>query len=514
MESRMESIILASIVTLDPQSPSAEAVLISHGKIRHVGLLEDCRAIAPKAETQDLRGMYLTPGLTDAHIHLTGYGFALERLDLSQAHTLEAGLALVSERSRSVPTGTWIVGGGVFPNRWSSTRYPTAADLDRVSPNHPVYIRTRDGHAAWVNTLALKLAGIHAGTPEPEGGKIVRDANGNPTGMLLESSAFGLVARVVPEPTPQDCVAATRRASQQLEAWGYTAVHTMAAEPADFLRSIGELEQKGELPLRVWASIPHSELEQIQAVGLRGGMGGRVKLSGIKFFTDGALGSRTAWMIKPYLGTNDTGVVIDTPAVFLERAKMALGLGFCPVVHAIGDRANHEILNALEQLAPLARARGVRLRLEHAQHLLPEDIPRFGRLGIVVSPQPIHLVDDAVPVYALLGEARAKTTYALKSLLESGAVLALGSDAYVANPEPILGFKAAVERIGADGQVFLPEERLTPLETLRGYTHGAAMAAGWESWYGQVKQGYAADFTLWEKDPSLEVSQPIRALRV
>jgi predicted amidohydrolase YtcJ len=510
----METIVLANIITLEPSQPSAEAVLVSNGKIRHVGNAEDCRAIAPKAEIQDLRDHVLTPGLTDAHIHLTGYGFALERLDLSEAQTLASGLAMVAERTSSAPAGTWIVGGGVFPNRWSSTAYPNAADLDTVSPNHPVYLRTRDGHAAWVNSLALELAGIHAGTPEPEGGQIVRDIHGKPTGMLLESSAFMMVQRIVPEPTLEDCVAATTRACQQLEAWGYTAVHTMAAEPPDFLRSIQELEQRGDLPLRVWASIPHKDLESVRAAGLRGGTGERVKLCGIKFFTDGALGSRTAWMRDPYLGSTQTGIVIDTPEVFFERAQQAIQMGFCPVVHAIGDQANHEILNALERLTPLAKARGVRLRLEHAQHLLPADIERFGRLGIVVSPQPIHLVDDAVPVYALLGEARAKTTYAFGSLLKSGAVLAFGSDAYVATPDPILGFAAAVQRIGADGNVFLPEERLTPLETLTAYTHGAAMAAGWEGWYGQVKQGYAADFTVWDGDPSQQLAKPVRALRL
>jgi predicted amidohydrolase YtcJ len=510
----METIVLTNIITLDKNQPSATALLVSNGKIRHVGTSEDCRAIAPKAEIQNLGDFYLTPGLTDAHIHLTGYGFALERLDLSEAQTLQAGLAMVAARTNTTPAGTWIVGGGVFANRWSSTSYPTAADLDAVSPNHPVYLRTRDGHAAWVNSRALELAGIHAGTPEPEGGQIVRDPSGNPTGMLLESSAFAAVQRAVPEPTLEECMTATRRASAQMEAWGYTAVHTMAAEPPEFLRSIQELEQRGELPLRVWAAIPHKELENLRTAGLRGGTGERVKLSGIKFFTDGALGARTAWMQQPYLGTDQTGIVIDTPQVFFERGQMALEMGFCPVVHAIGDRANHEILNALEKLLPLAQARGVRLRLEHAQHLLPEDVARFGRLGIVVSPQPIHLVDDALPTFKLLGEARAKTTLAFKSLLETGAVLAFGSDAYVATPEPVLGFKAAVERLGADGQVFLPNERLTPLETLTGYTHGAAMAAGWEGWYGQIKTGYAADFTVWEGDPSKVLAKPVKALRL
>ncbi len=280
------------------------------------------------------------------------------------------------------------------------------------------------------------------------------------------------------------------------------------------LRAVQELEQRGELPLQVWSSIPHADLEHVEATGLRGGTGNLVKICGIKFFADGALGSRTAWMFEPYLGTTETGVIADPPELILERGRRALEMGFTPVVHAIGDRANHEVLNVLEKLKPLADARGVRLRLEHAQHLSPADIARFGKLGIVASVQAIHLVDDAVPVFGLLGETRAKTTYPFRTLLETGATLALGSDASVATPEPTLGLEAAVKRLGLDGKPFMSEQCLTPLEALEGYTIGAAKAAGWEKWYGQVKEGYKADFTLWETDPSLELAKPIKALRI
>ncbi len=507
----METVILANVITLNSAQPRAEAVLVSNRQVRFVGSQADCLAIAPKAEILEYSDAFLTPGLTDAHIHLTGYGFALAALDLSACQTLEQGLALIATRAGGT---AWLQGGGMFPNRWSEQSYPTAADLDRVAPNQPVYIRSRDGHSAWVNTKALELANVHAGTPDPEGGRIIRDVSGNPTGMLLEPSAMNLVRQAIPAATLEESVTACARACAQLEAWGYTSVHTMALEPAMSLRAIQELEQGGALPLQVWASIPHADLEHVEATGLRGGTGDLVKISGIKFFADGALGSRTAWMFEPYLGTTETGVIADSPELILERGRRALEMGFCPVVHAIGDKANHEVLNVLEKLKPLADARGVRLRLEHAQHLQPSDIARFGKLGIVASVQAIHLVDDAVPVFGLLGETRAKTTYAFRTLLETGATLALGSDASVATPEPMVGLEAAVKRLGLDRNVFMPEQCLTPLEALEGYTIGAAKAAGWENWYGQVKQGYKADFTLWETDPSLELAKPIKALRI
>ncbi|MEY4531222.1 MAG: hypothetical protein RLZZ156_1943 [Deinococcota bacterium] len=507
----MEQIVLANIITLNALQPRAEAVLVLNRKIRFVGTREECLAISPKAEILDYRDTFLTPGLTDAHIHLTGYGFSLAALDLSSCQTLEQGLAMIATRAGGTD---WLQGGGMFPNRWSETTYPTATDLDRIAPNQPVFIRSRDGHSAWVNSKALELANVHAGTPDPEGGRIVRDAHGHPTGMLLEPNAMNLVRQAIPAATLEECVTATKRACAQLEAWGYTSVHTMALEPANYLRAIQELEQRGELPLQVWASIPHADLEHVEATGLRGGTGDQVKICGIKFFADGALGSRTAWMFEPYLGTDSTGVIADPPELILERGRRALEMGFTPVVHAIGDKANHEVLNVLEQLKPLADARGVRLRLEHAQHLSPADIARFGQLGIVASVQAIHLVDDAVPVFGLLGETRAKTTYAFRTLLETGATLALGSDASVATPEPTVGLEAAVKRLGLDGKPFMPEQCLTPLEALEGYTIGAAKAAGWEKWYGQVKQGYKADFTLWETDPSLELAKPIKALRI
>jgi predicted amidohydrolase YtcJ len=507
-------IVESDIITLTRDHPRAEAMLCVENVIRAVGTREELRAFAPSAEIMDLRGNVLTPGLTDAHIHLVGYGFTLSNVQLDGTRSVREAVQRVRDRVERTPPGTWIQGYGFDRSLWGLEAYPSAAWLDEVSPDHPVVMGSRDGHSVWVNSRALQIAGIHAGTPDPDGGVIVRDDHGSPTGTLLEN-AMHLVRRAIPNPPFETVVDAARAGAQDMAARGFTAVHTMALEPPEHLRAVLELEARGELPLRVWACVPHAELEGIAASGLRGNLGERVKIAGIKFFADGALGSRTAWMEDDYVGhPGDRGVMVDSPQTILERGRWALELGFCPVVHAIGDRANHEVLNVLEELKPLADAKGIRLRLEHAQHLHLSDIPRFGQLGIVASVQPIHAPGDVINIERLLGPERAANTYAFRRLLETGAILALGSDAAVATPDPILGFQAAVERQDLNGTPWHKDQALTRQETLAGYTIGAAMAAGWEGWYGRIAPGYAADFTVWDGDPTLKAANPTQALRL
>jgi predicted amidohydrolase YtcJ len=503
-------LILADTLTLDPAKPRAGAVLVRAGKVAAVGTREDLETLG--LEVLDHRGALLTPGLTDAHVHLVKYGFNLAELDLAETNSYREALALVAERAASLAEGAWLIGGGVDPNRWGLSDYPLAAWLDEVSPRNPVLLRTRDLHGAWVNSLTIRAAGLSAGTPDPAGGRIARTSDGSPAGMLLES-AVGLVHDAMPAETWEETVAAARRAAKNLADRGFTSTHTMAAEPPEHLRAMLDLEAKGEMPLRIWACLPHARLEEVAACGLRGGIGRRVRLSGIKFFADGSLGSRTALMLEDFTGQpGNRGVAVDSADLIRERGRTAIELGFAPVVHAIGDRANREVLAVLEDLAPLAKARGVRLRLEHAQHLHPDDVSRFGRAGIIASVQPIHIVGDAPAIPTLLGEERGRWSYPFRSLLQSGATLALGSDAPVATPDPLAGWHAATERNGLDGAPFHQEEALTHAETLAGYTTGAAAAAGWENWYGRVSPGYAADFTLWDGDPSRGVAKPVQAL--
>ncbi len=515
------TIVQSNIITLDPGAARAEAALCESGTILAVGGFQEIRALEPAATILDRRGRSLTPGLTDAHIHLVGYGFSLSNVNLEGTQSVAEAVGRIQERAARTPPGAWLLGSGFDRSRWGLEGYPTASWLDAIAPDRPVAIRSRDGHSLWVNTNVMRIAGIDASTPDPDGGLIVRDERGDPTGTLLEN-AMNLVKRVIPDPPFETVLEAARAGANDMASRGFTAVHTMALEPPEYLRAVMELEARGQLPLRVWACVPHAQLENIAAAGLRGGARtgsrrdfARVEIAGIKFFTDGALGSRTAWMLDPYDGyPSQTGVMVDSPQTILERGRWALELGFSPVVHAIGDRANREVLNVFQELKPLADARGIRLRLEHAQHLHPDDISRFGELGIVASVQPIHVPGDVLNIERLLGPERAASTYAFRSLIQSGATLALGSDAAVATPDPIQGFRAAVERLDLNGDPWRAEQALTRAETLAGYTTGAAMAAGWEGWYGQVSPGYAADFTVWDADPTLEPAKPIEALRI
>jgi predicted amidohydrolase YtcJ len=512
------TIIQANITTLDDRLERADAVLLAGGVIQDVGTCENLTASAPGAEMLDWRDRYLTPGLTDAHIHLVGYGFSLQQINLENTTSSNEAVLRVCARISEFADG-WVLGRGFNINQWSDSVYPTAAMLDAVSEQQPIALRSRDGHSLWVNSAALRAANIHEGTPDPDGGRIVRDTHGEPTGTLLEN-AMRLVTKVQPAPTLEDAVRACELGAGALRRYGFTAVHTMALEPNLYLLAMQESEARGELPLRVWACVPHADLEHLEALGVRGSFGRDtgargVRLAGVKFFADGALGSRTALMHEDYLSfPGERGIAVDAPETVLERGRRALELGFSPVIHAIGDRANSQMLDVLEQLAPLAQRRNIRLRLEHAQHLTRADVERFARLGIVVSAQPIQLPGDTATIDRLLGAERAELSYAFRDVLATGAEIALGSDAPVATPDPVAGFEAAVQRLGADGQPWHTEQAMTRLETLRGYTRGAALAAGWDGWYGRIAPGCAADFTVWDNDPLVDGAKPAEALRL
>ncbi|WP_045233594.1 amidohydrolase, partial [Deinococcus pimensis] len=402
------TVVLADVRTNVPDLPRAEAVLVGGGRVLAVGSREELLALAPRSEMLDHRDLVLTPGLVDAHVHLVGYGFSLGNVDLTGASSVEEVRARVAARTAAVPAGSWVQGNGFTLSELGLSRYPTAAELDEVSPEHPVLLYSRDLHSAWANSLALRLAGVSEDTPDPEGGRVVR-----PLGTLLEY-AKELVARAVPAPTAADSLEAARRGAYDLRARGFVATHTMGYEPSAALRSVLELDARGDLPVRVWACVDHERLETLREAGLYGGLGGRVRVGGVKFFADGALGSRTAWLGAPgFADGSGTGMPLHSPDLIRERAREALELGLTPVTHAIGDEANRRVLDVYEELPPLARARGVRLRLEHAQHLRREDVPRFGALGVTASVQPIHLLGDGPAIRELLPHLE-ETTYAFR----------------------------------------------------------------------------------------------------
>ncbi|UQN07592.1 amidohydrolase [Deinococcus sp. QL22] len=483
-------LLLARTLTLDPAQPHAGAVLVGGGRVLAVGTAEEVQALAPRAERHDHRDLLLTPGLADAHIHLVGYGFSLSQVGLHGARSVSEVLARVAQRAMNTPHGTWIRGGGFLMNELGLNEYPSAAMLDEVSPHHPVLLYSRDLHSAWANSLALRLAGISDTTPDPEGGKIVR-----PLGTLLES-ATDLVAGVIPAPSEAQYLAAARAGANDLASRGYVSAHTMAFESSEAPRALQTLASRGELPLRVWASLPHERLHLARELGLALNPGGLFQWGGVKFFADGALGSRTAWLHAPgFADGSGTGIPLDSPELIRELGAQAIALGLTPVTHAIGDRANTEVLDAYDSLREAAKARGIRLRIEHAQHLRPADIPRFA--GLTASVQPMHLQGDGSMIRQLLPHLE-QGTYAFRALRDAGAVLAFGSDAPVTPPDYRANFAAAISRVDDEGGRVAPQEALTELEVLHAHTRGPALAAGWED-EGIIRPGARAAFTLWDR---------------
>ncbi|WP_310582260.1 amidohydrolase [Deinococcus sp.] len=489
------TLILARTLTLDPHRPGAEAVLVGAGRVLAVGSREDLNALAPKAAVQDHRDLTLTPGLADAHIHLVGYGFSLSQLSLHGVGSVGELQRRLAGRAASLPAGSWIQGGGFLLSEMGLSDFPEAGLLDAVSPGHPALLYSRDLHLAWVNTAALARANIHAGTPDPQGGQIVRDSTGQPTGILLEN-ACDLVAACLPSPTPAQTMGAARRGAADLAARGYVSAHTMAFEGPDAPRALATLAAQSELPLRIWACLPHERLHLARELGLGPGSGGLFEFGGVKFFADGALGSRTAWLHAPgFADGSGTGIALDSPQTIRELGREALELGFTPVTHAIGDRANTEVLDAYDALREEAAARGIRLRIEHAQHLRAQDVPRFA--GLSVSAQPIHLQADGAMIRTLLPGLEA-TSYAFAALKRAGALLAFGSDAPVAPPDVQAGFRAALNRMGDDGLPLAPGEALSLPDVLHAFTRGPALAAGWAD-EGHIVPGARAAFTLWDR---------------
>ncbi|WP_339094071.1 amidohydrolase [Deinococcus sp. VB142] len=484
------TLVLAQVTTLDPQCPQAEAVLVGGGRVLAVGTREDLRALAPRAEMRDHRDLLLTPGLCDAHTHLVAYGASLGQLDLQGVQSVAQVQSKLAERVARTQAGAWIEGSGFLLSEMGLAGYPTAADLDAVSPHHPVLLRSRDRHMVWVNSEALRRAGVTEATPDPEGGHIV-----HPLGCLQENAA-GLVSALLPPPSEADWLAYARAGADDLAARGYVSTHTMAAESPDAPLALQTLAARGELPLRVWACLPHERLEAASELGLSRVPGGLFQWGGVKFFADGALGSRTAWLHAPgFTDGSGTGIALDSPELIVERGREALRLGLTPVTHAIGDRANTEVLNAYDQLRPEAEARGIRMRVEHAQHVRPADLPRFR--GLVASVQPIHLQGDAAMIRDLLPQGEA-TSHAYRALRDAGAILAFGSDAPVSPPDLGANFAAATTRLGEDGLPLAPAEALSAEDVLWAHTRGAALSAGWDD-EGWIVPGARAAFTLWDR---------------
>ena len=483
-------VILARTLTLDPAQPEVGAVLVGGGRVLATGSREELLALAPRAEVLDHRAELLTPGLCDGHIHLVTYGASLSQLDVSGTRSVSELQARLLQRVAQTPPGEWVLGVGFLLSELGLAGYPSAALLDEVSPHHPVALRSRDHHMLWANSRALAAVGIGEGTPDPEGGKILR-----PLGCLLENAQELLLSRM-PQPSQAEREAAAKAGADDLLARGFVSAHTMAYEDPAAPRALQALAGRGELAVRVWACLPHERLALARDLGVGGGGGGLFQWGGVKFFADGALGSRTAWLHEPgFADGSGTGIALDSPQTIRELGEAALELGLVPVTHAIGDRANTEVLDAYDDLREAAARRGLHLRVEHAQHLRPQDLPRLR--GLVVSVQPIHLLADG-PITRELLPHRADGTYAFRSIQEAGGLLVFGSDAPVALPDLRASFAAAQTRVDDAGQKLAPGEAMSELDILEAYTRTPALAAGWTD-EGVIRPGARAAFTVWSR---------------
>jgi predicted amidohydrolase YtcJ len=489
------------------------ALLVMDGRIAATGSAEELRRLAPDPELLDLRGTTITPGLTDAHVHLTEWAFARYEVDLAEAASPAAAARAVAHHTAQRPL-PWIRGRGWNPHLWGGST-PHRRILDDAVSDRPVALQSHDMHALWVNTPALVAAGIDATTPDPDGGRIVRDATGEPTGLLLEW-AGRLVTNAFPAPSPAEAVAAVREAQHELHSLGITGVHSFPGvhltEP-DPLPVLLTLREQDHLRLRILQHIRLERLDEAIRLGLRSGFGDAwLRIGALKMFLDGALGSRTAWMRSPYEGETGVGMSTMEPEFFRENVRRAADAGIASTVHAIGDAA---VCLALDVLcSPANRVAALPHRIEHVQCCPPERLGDAAAAGVTCSVQPAHLITDWRIADRHWGAERSRGAFAVGSLLRRGTVLAFGSDAPVEPVDPRLGLHAALTRQDLHGQPpagWFPAERIGALDALRGYTVGPARAAGLALPAGTLAPGAPADFAAWDCDP---VEAPQEVLRM
>lgn len=494
----------AHIHTQNPSQPITSAMVIDHQWILALGEADDLIGQYPRAEKQDMGGHVILPGLTDAHLHLKNYSLSLQKIDCETATKAEC-LRRVKQRVQNAKPGEWVLGHGWNQNVWGT--WPNASELDDIAPNNPVCLTAKSLHASWVNTAALKLANINAGTSDPQNGQIQRDADGSATGILLES-AMDLVGNVIPAATIDEIADAVEKSQSILWKMGLTGVHDF--DRRDSFMALQKLRAQGKLKLRMLKNMPVELLDEAFALGLASGFGDdMLRIGNIKAFMDGALGPHTAAMFQPYIGEDENRGILNMDGEELfEHGRKAAQVGLGMTVHAIGDRANHEVLNAYQHLRAYEKENDLphlRHRIEHVQVIHPDDAPRLAQLGIIASMQPIHATSDMLMADAFWGSERSRLAYAMKTQLDFGAHLALGSDAPVESPNPFWGLHAAVTRQRADGSPsvdgWYPEQKLTLSQAWEGYTMGPAYAAYMENRLGRLAPNYLADLLVLERDP-------------
>jgi len=500
-------IVNASVHTMDDTNPTAGAVAIVGNRIAAIGSTPEIRALAgPGTRVVDAVGKLVLPGFNDAHVHFLSGGFSLANVDLRDASSPAELARRLAAYAKKLPKGRWILGGDWDHEKWPGAPLPTKEMIDAATPDHPVFVNRLDGHMALANTLALKLAGVTKETKDSPGGLIVRDPKtGKPTGVLKDG-AESLVERVVPDKSFEEKHIAAKAATDHAAQVGVTSVTDMSADGD--LGLYQYMLERGELKTRIYAIRSIVSWEVLAKTGVRAAFGtDRLRIGGLKGFADGSLGSSTAFFFEPYSDTPDTrGLLFDQmlpEGIMLERVEAADKLGLQVMIHAIGDEANLRILDIYRQAAERNGPRDRRFRIEHAQHLRPSEIARFGRQKVIASMQPYHEADDGRWCEKRIGPERSKGTYAFRSLLESGAVLAFGSDWNVAPLNPLEGIKAAVTRQTLDGKHpngWLPEQKLTLDEAIRAFTVGSAYAEFAEKVKGTITPGRLADLVMLDRD--------------
>jgi predicted amidohydrolase YtcJ len=496
-----------TIYTANPTQPKAEALAIAGERILRVGTRQEVEALrGSSTRLVDLSGATVVPGLQDAHGHVASLGADLSQIDLTGTPDVEHIASLVAARAAHTSAGHWVVGFGWDQNRWPVQAWPRAADLDAVSGTLPVALERVDGHATWVNSRAMSLAGITKTTPDPQGGRLIRDASGAPTGVLVDA-AQSLVERVIPNLTPEELDASILAADRELSRVGLTMVHDAGASSTT-IAAYQRLVAAHQLSTRLYVMISNSP-ETTREWFARGPLvdpSQRLNVRAVKMFADGALGSRGAALLSDYSDEpGNRGLLVTAPEALEATTKAAVQAGFQPCTHAIGDRANREMLDIYERVeAEMPGMRALRPRIEHAQILASPDVPRFAALGVIASMQPTHCTSDMPWAPARLGAARvAEEAYVWEKLLKSGARFAAGSDFPVERPDPLPGFYAAVTRQDRTGQPpggWATDQRLTRDEALAAFTIGAAYAAHAERDLGSLEAGKLADFVVLSRD--------------
>jgi len=510
---------VARVITLDPEAPQgADAVAIRDGRVVAVGSFEVLAARLRGRETrvEDFRPGVAVPGLVDAHAHLLGQGLlGLDLLGTRSAGEVAARVAAAVEKARP---GEWIIGRRWDQNDWPEKAFPDRAELDRVAPDHPVCLTRIDGHAAWVNSRALARSGIDADTADPPGGRIHRDPRtGEPTGILVDN-AMALVKRPVPDRAAKR--RAILRAAAECHRLGLTGIHDAGVDE-EGLSIYRELYDADALHLRVYAMIagPGRLLERYLARGPEvDAHDGRLTVRAVKLYADGALGSRGAALLEPYTDApGERGLLVTPPEQLRAISFRAADAGLQVCVHAIGDRANRIVLDTFAACRARTGATDARHRVEHAQVLHPDDIPRFGELGVIASMQPTHLTSDMPWARDRLGPERVKGAYAWRRLLESGARICAGSDFPIEHVNPLYGLHSAITRRRTDSPgegVYGADQCMTPEEALRAFTTEAAWAAFQEEDRGVLSPGRRADITVLPFDPLRVDPERLRTARI